>query len=70
MFEIVDSIGMRFSILNAVWAQRMIKHGLWESPRLSVLHHMHVYELSYTAGLVGTVGVSLFAAIEDHTIEA
>ena len=38
-----------------------------KSPRTSVLRrHMHVYNLSYTAGRVGTVGLSLFAAIEEH----
>ena len=31
---------------------------------------MHVYELSYMAGHVGLVGLSLFDAIEEHTIEA
>ena len=28
------------------------------------------YELSDTAGRVGLVGLSLFAAIEEHTLEA
>ena len=28
VFEIVDSVGMRFSILNRVWEPRMIKHGM------------------------------------------
>ena len=72
VFEIVDSVGMRFSIMNAVcmgttcdqaWIAREL--------RASVLRrHMHVYELSYMAGRVGLVGLSLFAAIEEHTIEA
>ena len=38
-------------------------------PRASVpRRHMHVYALSYMAGHVGLVGLSLFAATEEHTI--
>ena len=80
MFEIVDSVGMRFSILNAfcmgttqlfVWEARMMKHGLWENPTPSVLHrHMHVCELSYMAGRVGLVAKPVRAVIVEHTIEA
>ena len=41
-----------------------------ESESLGSRRHMHAYELSYMAGYVGLVGLSLFAAIEEHTIEA
>ena len=70
VFEIVDSVGMRFSILNAV-CMRTTYDQAWMTVReseSSILHrHMHVYELSY---MDGHVGLSLFAAIEEHTIEA
>ena len=41
-----------------------------ESESLGSRRHMHAYELSYMAGYVGLVGLSLFAAMEEHTIEA
>ena len=61
VFEIVDSVSMRFSILNAVcmgttYDQAWIVRSLHR--------HMHVCELSYMAGRVGLVGLGLFAVID------
>ena len=73
MFEIVDSVGMRFSVLNAVCMGTTYDQA-WivrESEKLLVLHHhMHVYELSFMAVHVGLVGLDLSDVTEEHTTEA
>ena len=72
VFEIVDSVGMRFSIQNAVCMGTTYEQA-WivrRSENLVLRRHMHVYKHSYMPGRVGLVGPSLFAAIEEHSIEA
>ena len=73
MFEIVDSVGMRFSILNAVCMGTTFDEA-WivrESETLgSLRRHTHVCEHSCMAGHVGLVGLGVFAVTEEHTEEA
>ena len=66
MFEIADSVGMRFSILNpvcmgATYDQAWIAR---ESEASDPRRHMRVYEHSYMAGRLGPAGLNLFAATE------
>ena len=71
--SIVYSVGVRYAILNAV-CMGTTHDQAWivrESPKSTVLHHlMRANKPSCMAGHVGHVGLSLFDAIEEHTIEA
>ena len=68
MFEIVDSVGVRCSILNAV-CMGTAHDQAWIVRESSVPSRlMHVYEHSYMAGRVGPAGLNFFAATQGHTI--